>query len=111
MPHNMIFDAWNKFFPDRKPRVLQPLRPEAHSLVEIPRIRVQIGDIDYTESEDEALERFCKPLAECFVVSSIAMSIRLQKFKLLHRSLPRQRSFRFPPARDATKNQICIWNS
>jgi hypothetical protein len=37
------------------------------------------------------LERFCKPLAERFLVSPIAMRIRLEKLGLLHRSVPLQR--------------------
>ena len=50
-----------------------------------------IGDFDISETEDEALERFCKPLAERFVVSPIAMRIRLEKLGLLHRMVPLQR--------------------
>ena len=52
---------------------------------------LRIGDFDISESEDEALERFCKPLAERFVVSPIAMRIRLEKLGLLHRVVPLQR--------------------
>ena len=48
-------------------------------------------DFDISETEDEALERFCKPLAERFVVSPIAMRIRLEKLGLLHRVVPLQR--------------------
>jgi hypothetical protein len=44
MPRKMVFDVWERFFPDRKPRVLQPRPP----------IR-----------EDQALDRFCRPLAAC----------------------------------------------
>ena len=43
------------------------------------------------ETDDEALERFCKPLAERFLVSPIAMRIRLEKLGLLHRTVPLQR--------------------
>jgi len=37
MPRKMIFAAWDEFFPDRKPRVLQPQTPIAHAFVEIQR--------------------------------------------------------------------------
>jgi Zn-dependent peptidase ImmA (M78 family) len=91
MPRKMVFATWDKFFPDRKQRVLQPRTPIAHSFVEIPRARGSIGDFDIAEREDEALERFCKPLAERFIVSPIAMRIRLEKLGLLHRAVPLQR--------------------
>ena len=91
MPRKMVFALWDELFPDRKQRVLQPETPIAHAFVEIPRIRASVGDFDISETEDEALERFCKPLAECFVVSPIAMRIRLEKLGLLHRVVPLQR--------------------
>jgi len=91
MPRRMIFAAWDEHFPDRKQRVLQPRTPVAHPFIEIPRIYASIDDFDISESEDEVLERFCRPLAERFVVSPIAMRIRLEKLGLLHRAVPRQR--------------------
>jgi Zn-dependent peptidase ImmA (M78 family) len=92
MPRKMVFAAWDEFFPDRKQRVLQPQTPIAHSFVEIPRRQMYgISGIDIWEDEDEALERFCKPMAERFVVSPMAMRIRLEKLGLLHRTVPLQR--------------------
>lgn len=92
MPREMIFAAWDEFFPDRKQRVLQPEMPITHSFVEIPRRQMYgLDGIDTWEDDDEALERFCKPLAERFVVSPIAMRIRLEKLGLLHRVVPLQR--------------------
>ena len=92
MPRKMVFAAWDEFFPDRKQRVLQPETPIAHSFVEIPRITSLPSAISTSrKAEDEALERFCKPLAERFVVSPIAMRIRLEKLGLLHRVVPLQR--------------------
>ena len=91
MPHKMIFAAWGELFPDRKQRVLQPLTPVAHPFVEIPRALASIGGFDISESEDEALERFCRLLAERFVVSPIAMRIRLEKLGRLLRAVPHQR--------------------
>ena len=37
------------------------------------------------------LESFARPLAEQFLVSPIAMRIRLEKLGLLHREVPHQR--------------------
>ena len=92
MPRNMVFAVWDEFFPDRKQRVLQPETPIAHSFVEIPKYSFQLSRqvLEY-ETDDEALEHFCKPLAERFLVSPIAMRIRLEKLGLLHRSVPLQR--------------------
>jgi Zn-dependent peptidase ImmA (M78 family) len=83
MPRKMVLAAWDEAFPDRKQRVLQPETPIDHPFVEIAR--------DFGESEDQALERFARPFAERFLVSPIAMRIRLERLGLLHRVVPRQR--------------------
>ena len=93
MPHKMILAAWGEFFPDRKPRVLQPQTSTVHSFVEIPRRRKFFGSWDVSESENQVLERFCQPLAKGFGVSPIAMRIRLEKLGLLHRAVPSQLLF------------------
>ena len=92
MPRKMVFAVWDEFFPDRKQRVLQPKTPIEHSFVEIQKYGFQLsGQMLECETDDEALERFCRPLAERFLVSPIAMRIRLEKLGLLHRSVPLQR--------------------
>src|SRR6056297_3488192 len=92
MPRKMVFAVWDEFFPDRKSRVLQPKTPIEHPFVEIPKYGFQLsGQMLECETDDEALERFCKPLAERFLVSPIAMRIRLEKLGLLHRTVPLQR--------------------
>jgi Zn-dependent peptidase ImmA (M78 family) len=83
MPRKLVFAAWDEAFPDRKQRVLQPETPIDHPFVEIAR--------DFDESEDQVLEQFAKPFAERFLVSPIAMRIRLERLGLLHRVVPRQR--------------------
>ncbi len=92
MPRRMIFAAWEDLFADRKPRVLQPKTPIEHSYVEIPKQRLQLdGDVLDYETDEKVLERFCKPLAERFMVSPIAMRIRLENLGLLYRVVPLQR--------------------
>ena len=91
MPRKLIFSAWDEIFPDRKQRVLQPRTPLSHPFVVIPRISRHFGDLDCLERDDEALDRFARPLAERFLVSPIAMRIRLGKLGLLHRVVPGQR--------------------
>jgi hypothetical protein len=76
MPCKLVFAAWDKAFPDRKQRVLQPPQPIDHPFVEIVRFENQIPGAAFTKSEDQALENFAKPLAEKFLVSPIAMRIR-----------------------------------
>ena len=63
MPRELVFSAWDEMFPDRKQRVLQPRTPFSHPFVEIPRISCHMGDLDCSESDDEALDRFARPLA------------------------------------------------
>jgi hypothetical protein len=93
MPRKLVMAAWDKMFPDRKPRVLQPRTPINHPFVEVPRITCQIGDYDGSETDDNLLDRIARPLAEQFLVSPIAMRIRLEKLGLLYREVPHQRIF------------------
>jgi IrrE N-terminal-like domain len=91
MPRKLVMAAWDEMFPDRKPRVLQPRTPVNHPFVEVPRIDWQIVDHDCSETDDNVLDRIARPLAEQFLVSPIAMRIRLEKLGLLHRTVPLQR--------------------
>lgn len=91
MPRELVFAAWNEMFPDRKQRVLQPRTPISHPFVEVLRIDRRIGDLDCSETDDNALDCIAWPLAELFLVSPIAMRIRLEKLRLLLREVPHQR--------------------
>jgi hypothetical protein len=93
MPRKLVFAAWDEAFPDRKQRVLQPTTPIDHPFIEIPRFGSRFRDAGLNENDNQALERFAKPFAEKFLVSPIAMRIRLEKLGLLHRVVPRQRLF------------------
>ena len=88
MPRKLVFAAWDEAFPDRKQRVLQPATPIEHPFVEIVRFERRIPGTELTESDDLALESFAKPFAKKFLVSPIAMRIRLEKLGLLHRVVP-----------------------
>ena len=81
----------DRMFPDRKKRVLQPRTSISHPFVEIPRVERRIGGLDCSGTEDNALDRIARPLAEPFLVSPIAMRIRLEKLGLLLREVPHQR--------------------
>jgi hypothetical protein len=90
MPRKLVMAAWDEMFPDRKPRMLRPEFPLTHPYVEIERMTDESGNpID--AADDHVLENFARPLAERFMVSPIAMRIRLEKLGLLHRVVPLQR--------------------
>ena len=91
MPRKLVFAAWDEAFPDRKQRVLQSSEPLDHPFVEIARFECRVLGAAFTENDDEALDRFATPFAEKFLVSPIAMRIRLEKLGLLHRAVPLQR--------------------
>lgn len=90
MPRKLVMAAWDDAFPDRKPRVLKPAAPSDHSFVEFNRETFVTTRVE-TETDDEALDRFATPFAKRFLVSPIAMRIRLEKLGLLHRTVPLQR--------------------
>ncbi len=90
MPRKLVFAAWDEAFPDRKQRVLQPATSIDHPFVEIARFECRIPGAEFTETDDQALDSFAKPFAEKFLVSPIAMRIRLGRLGLLHRTVPLQ---------------------
>ena len=91
MPRKLVFAAWDEMFPDRKRRVIAPETPVEHPFVEVPRFSCSMAGINWTESVEEALDGIARPFAELFVVSPIAMRIRLEKLGLLMREVPHQR--------------------
>ena len=68
-----------------------PVPPINHPFVEIPRDKHPIGDFARVETDENALDRIARPLARRFLVSTIAMRIRLEKLGLLLREVPDQR--------------------
>jgi Zn-dependent peptidase ImmA (M78 family) len=90
MPRELVFAAWAEMFPDRKQRVLQPRTPISHAFAEIPRSDCRVGDHDFSKIDDNGLDRIARPLARTFLVSPIAMRIRLEKLGLLLREVPPQ---------------------
>lgn len=90
MPRKLVIAAWDEMFPDRKPRVLQPETPIGHPYVEIDRMTDEFGN-PIGAADDDVLDNFVRPFAEQFMVSPIAMRIRLEKLGLLHRVVPLQR--------------------
>jgi hypothetical protein len=90
MPRKLVLAAWDDMFPDRKQRVLPPAKTIEHPYVEIDRTRCSKSGSYFTGNDDVVLEDVARPLAERFLVSSIAMRIRLEKLGLLLREVPHQ---------------------
>jgi len=90
MPRKLVFAAWNEMFPDGKSRVIQPDLPVKHPFVEVPLAAWEVCGHDWPESVDDALDRIARPLAERFLVSPIAMRIRLENLGLLLREVPHE---------------------
>jgi Zn-dependent peptidase ImmA (M78 family) len=91
MPRKLIMQAWRDTFGNGNPRILRRKNRMAvpdnaeDELVKVVRA--------FDESrETEVMEHFARPFAEQFLVSPIAMRIRLERLGLLHREVPRQRS-------------------
>jgi Zn-dependent peptidase ImmA (M78 family) len=90
MPRKLVMVAWDEMFPDRKPRVLRPAKPIEHPFVEIDRMRRGSSGTYFTGSDELVLDHFVKPFADRFLLSAMAMRIRLEKLGLLHREVPHQ---------------------
>jgi Zn-dependent peptidase ImmA (M78 family) len=92
MPRKLVFQAWRDRFGNDHPRMLR-----RKDRIVVPcdvdeEIAAVVRSFDQARDE-EVLERFARPFAEQFMVSPIAMRIRLERLGLLHREIPRQRSF------------------
>jgi hypothetical protein len=79
MPRKLVFAAWDEAFPDRKQRVLRPIAPIDHPFVEIARFERDVPGGTTSDDDDHALDSFSRPFAEKFLVSPIAMRIRLDR--------------------------------
>jgi Zn-dependent peptidase ImmA (M78 family) len=96
MPRTLVMKAWRERFGNENPWVLRrtdriPLLSDVDD-----EVAEQVRSFDQ-ERDQQALEDFARPFAEKFLVSRIAMRIRLERLRLIHREIPRQRSFLLRP--------------
>jgi Zn-dependent peptidase ImmA (M78 family) len=84
MPSKLIAAAWNEMFPDARSRVVQT------PFAEVAPVTCQMGNLSYSENDEDVLNRIARPFAEQFLVSPIAMRIRLERLGLLQREVPDQ---------------------
>jgi Zn-dependent peptidase ImmA (M78 family) len=90
MPRKLVFQAWRDRFGNDNRRILR----RKHRIVlpdEVDEdMASAVRSFDRAQ-DDQALELFARPFSEQFLVSPVAMRIRLEKLGLLHREIPRQR--------------------
>ena len=90
MPRKLVFAAWNEMFPDGRARVIEPGVRARNSVVKFPPTDKGGIRIDFSDTVEDVFECLARPLAEKFLVSPIAMRIRLEKLELLLREVPHQ---------------------
>jgi hypothetical protein len=98
MPRKLVFQAWRDRFGNDHPRGLRR-KDGTVDVDEISRmlpnflaVPVGISDSPNRACDDQLLKHIARPFAEKFLVSPIAMRIRLERLGLLHREVPGQQS-------------------
>jgi Zn-dependent peptidase ImmA (M78 family) len=91
MPRKLVLQAWRDRFGNDHPRMLRRKERIVVPCDVDEEIAAVVRSFDQAR-DDEVLEHFARPFAEQFMVSPIAMRIRLERLELLHREVPRQRS-------------------
>jgi Zn-dependent peptidase ImmA (M78 family) len=91
MPRELVLQAWRDRFGNDHPRMLRRRDRTVVACDVDEEIAAVARSFDQAR-DNEVLEYFARPFAEPFIVSPIAMRIRLEKLGLLHREAPRQRS-------------------
>ena len=89
MPRKLVFQAWRDRFGNDYPRVLRRKDRMVVPCDLSEETAAVVRPFDQSR-DDEVLEHLARPFAEEFMVSRIAMRIRLEKLNLLHREVPRQ---------------------
>jgi hypothetical protein len=91
MPRKLVVQAWRERFGNDRPRVLR--RKDRIVVPGDTEDEIVTAVRAFDEARDNKdMELFARPFAEHFLVSPIAMRIRFERLRLLHREVPRQRS-------------------
>lgn len=91
MPRNSVIEAWRERFGNTNARILKRKNRLILPGDVSDEIATLLGSYD-RQRDDEAMNEFVRPFADRFLVSMIAMRIRLERLGLLHREVPRRRS-------------------
>jgi Zn-dependent peptidase ImmA (M78 family) len=89
MPRKLVVAAWQEMFPDLRCHVMDRSERDAIAAIADIEEREFWTMVEEWENE-EAMTKFARPLAEQFLVSPIAMRIRLEKLGLLYGEIPHQ---------------------
>jgi len=92
MPKDLLIAAWQKRFGNTNARILNRKNRLILPADATDDIAEAFRSYDQ-QRDDEALNEFVRPFAQQFSVSMVSMRIRLEHLGLLHREVPRQRSF------------------
>jgi Zn-dependent peptidase ImmA (M78 family) len=96
MPRNLVTEAWRERFGHAKARVLR--RKNRTTLPDYVSDEIAAALQSFErQSDDDFLNEFVRPFAKKFLVSMVAMRIRLEKLGLLHREVPAQRTLGVGP--------------
>ena len=92
----LVMQAWRERFGNDYPRMIR-----RKDRIVVPcdvdeEIAAAVRSFDQAR-DDELLEHFARSFAGEFLVSPVAMRVRLEKLGLLHREVPRQRSLLVRP--------------
>jgi len=91
MPRKLVIEAWRGRFGNTNARILK--RKNRITLPADVNDEVTAVLLSFDQQrDDEAMNEFVRPFAAKFLVSMVAMRIRLERLGLLHREVPRQRS-------------------
>jgi Zn-dependent peptidase ImmA (M78 family) len=91
MPRNLVVEAWRERFGHTNSRVLR--RKNRITLPDYVSDEIAAALQSFElQSDDDLINEFVRPFAKKFLVSMVAMRIRLEKLGLLHRELPHQRT-------------------
>jgi Zn-dependent peptidase ImmA (M78 family) len=91
MPRKLVLQVWRDRFGDDNPRVLRRKDRMVVPCDVDDEIAAAVRSFDQAR-DDEVLEHFSRPFAQQFMVSPVAMRVRLEKLGLLLREVSRQRS-------------------
>jgi Zn-dependent peptidase ImmA (M78 family) len=92
MPKSLLISAWRERFGNTNARVLKHKNGLCFATVANDEFATALRSFNQ-QRDDEALNEFVRPFADKFQVSMVSMRIRLERIGLLHREVPRQRSF------------------
>jgi|SRR6516225_5419519 Zn-dependent peptidase ImmA (M78 family) len=91
MPKNLVVDAWRERFGDTNPRLLRRKNHIALPDCVSDEIAAALHSFE-RQSDDDFMNEFVRPFAKKFLVSMVAMRIRLEKLGILRREIPAQRT-------------------